>query len=193
MGYSRLTTRESIAVDRFLDDRSRTRGEAKLEWIQRTREGKRLRQTWADFWGDLKTETNPWWLDGRRHGPIVGVQTKGENAARSITTGQREMDALASSGDSSDIMARVAWWQAASFNWRENMGDNCLGWILPIGRARNAKGTAYELNWRFGPQGQWTPRWQWPERLQRAREGQHEIVLNDTTSQPQSPERASAG
>ncbi|PWN35630.1 zf-DHHC-domain-containing protein, partial [Meira miltonrushii] len=57
-------------------------------------------------------------------------------------------------------------WLDVGPNWREAMGDNVFGWFLPIGRGRNANGLAYEANWRFGPQGEWTLRREWPKRLQ---------------------------
>ncbi|KAJ9100582.1 hypothetical protein QFC21_003626 [Naganishia friedmannii] len=48
--------------------------------------------------------------------------------------------------------------------WKLLMGDDPLGWILPIGQAK-ANGIHWEQNPRFGPNGERRKRDEWPENL----------------------------
>lgn len=154
MGYERQKTREDILIDRWLEDRSKHQGTSKPSWFQQVRERKAMKAKWSQFWGKPKTEANPFWLDGR--GPVSLVSLQPSSGVQS-KAGQSIVD--------HDLTKSLSWWQAVGPNWRQAMGDNVLGWILPIGRARNADGLAYEGNWRFGPLGEWTPRQQWTSRL----------------------------
>lgn len=50
------------------------------------------------------------------------------------------------------------------WEWKRTMGDDPLGWILPIGRPKG-DGMEYEQNPRFGPSGERRKREDWPEHL----------------------------
>nr|XP_018265236.1 uncharacterized protein I303_01596 [Kwoniella dejecticola CBS 10117]OBR87394.1 hypothetical protein I303_01596 [Kwoniella dejecticola CBS 10117] len=49
--------------------------------------------------------------------------------------------------------------------WEQEMGKSRLGWILPIGRPLG-DGIHYESNRRFGPNGEWLKKKDWPKDLQ---------------------------
>ncbi|WWC86676.1 uncharacterized protein L201_001553 [Kwoniella dendrophila CBS 6074] len=49
--------------------------------------------------------------------------------------------------------------------WEQEMGRDPLGWILPIGRPLG-DGIHYESNPRFGPNGEWLKKKDWPKELQ---------------------------
>ncbi|WWC68170.1 uncharacterized protein I206_102093 [Kwoniella pini CBS 10737] len=49
--------------------------------------------------------------------------------------------------------------------WEQEMGKSRLGWILPIGKPLG-DGIHYENNPRFGPNGEWLKKKDWPKDLQ---------------------------
>ncbi|WRT64556.1 uncharacterized protein IL334_001488 [Kwoniella shivajii] len=49
--------------------------------------------------------------------------------------------------------------------WEQEMGKNRLGWILPLGRPLG-DGIHYEKNPKFGPNGEWLKKKDWPKDLQ---------------------------
>ncbi|WWD00834.1 hypothetical protein V866_007772 [Kwoniella sp. B9012] len=49
--------------------------------------------------------------------------------------------------------------------WEQEMGKDPLGWILPIGRPLG-DGLHFENNPRFGPNGEWLKKKDWPKELQ---------------------------
>lgn len=157
MGYERQKTREDILIDRWVVDLAQHEGRPKPDWFAQIRQRKALKKKWAVIWGKPKTEANLFWLDGVRKPMIVGK--KSELPENQQSTFQDEEKSI----------KPMSWWNAVGPNWRQAMGDNIFGWFLPIGRSRNANGLAYEANWRFGPQGEWTLRNEWPKRLQNAR------------------------
>lgn len=155
LSYDRMKRRESILIDKYLDDRSHHEGVEKLQWLQRIKESKRLRKQWAEYWGHLKTESNIWWLDGKYPGPVIGLRE--ENT---------EGDEKRIERRGNDILESIPWWKAAKENIQENLGNNVAGWFLPLSMARNANGLAYQSNWRFGDWGEWTPRSRWIEKFE---------------------------
>ncbi|GHJ87259.1 hypothetical protein NliqN6_3661 [Naganishia liquefaciens] len=48
--------------------------------------------------------------------------------------------------------------------WRQLMGDDPIGWILPLGHSKG-NGAHWEQNPRFGPNGERRKRQEWPEHL----------------------------
>lgn len=156
MGYERQKTREDILIDRWVVDSAEHEGRPKPDWFAQIRARNAMKAKWAEQWGKPKTEANLFWLDGVHKPMIVGK----ESELKSITQHTAR--------NSDDPTKPLSWWNAVGPNWREAMGDNVLGWFLPIGRSRNASGLVYEANWRFGPQGEWTFRREWPKRLQNA-------------------------
>jgi palmitoyltransferase len=155
MGYERQKTREDILIDRWVVDSARHEGRPKPDWFAQIRSRNAMKAKWAEQWGKPKTEANLFWLDGVHKPMIVGKESELKDLTQ--TTIQTTDQA---------IIKPLAWWNAIGPNWRQAMGDNVLGWFLPIGRSRNANGLAFEANWRFGRQGEWTFRKEWPKRLE---------------------------
>ncbi|KAH6907326.1 vacuole protein [Coprinopsis sp. MPI-PUGE-AT-0042] len=63
-----------------------------------------------------------------------------------------------------DTEANIWWMGSRRREWEAVMGKNWLGWILPIGKSES-DGLDYPVNPRFGPEGKWRRREQWPAEL----------------------------
>lgn len=57
------------------------------------------------------------------------------------------------------------WWMGSRRKaWEDIMGDNWVGWFLPVGRPLG-DGLSYPVNPRFDAQGRWRRKSDWPEEL----------------------------
>ncbi|KAF8625864.1 hypothetical protein AX15_005159 [Amanita polypyramis BW_CC] len=58
------------------------------------------------------------------------------------------------------------WWTGDKrAAWEDVMGRNVLGWFFPVSRGLN-NGLSYPVNPRFGPDGRWRRRSEWPAEFQ---------------------------
>jgi palmitoyltransferase len=138
LSYDRMKTREDILLDRYLDARQDS-GEKSMSFAEKLKEKKRMKRKWADQWGNLKTELNIWWLDD-------------QDAAQSSNERRRKKK-----------KKKKTWYHSIGPNWRQAMGDSWYQWVLPFGRAKS-DGMHYDTNWRFGEDGLWRMRKDWPKR-----------------------------
>ncbi|PWN17995.1 hypothetical protein BCV69DRAFT_315115 [Microstroma glucosiphilum] len=129
-------------------------GAKRTEGFRMIKEQRQTKKAWDREWGRLRYEINLW---------------KVERALPASTSTPASVD------DSSSLVRyrKLSGLQSLHANWTQTMGFNPLGWLLPIGRpgldpSRKSKDGGWEtypVNPRFGHEGQWRRRNEWPEEM----------------------------
>ncbi|CBQ72058.1 related to Zinc finger DHHC domain containing protein 2 [Sporisorium reilianum SRZ2] len=146
VGVSRWQGRERVLVDRWFGMQARQAGgTSSFGALKRKRQ---MVREWDREWGGLTREANPWWLGGAETAP--------------------QPDAVSASGAHEKHAAHTRA-RASSAPWRSNveqaLGTSVWMWLLPLGKHPN-DGLDFPVNPRFGAQGVWRMRRDWPAALQ---------------------------
>jgi palmitoyltransferase len=164
VGISTMQGRERVVIERWIGSQSRLPSNSTLRsrsTLGGVKAKRQMLQSWNWEWGSPTKEGNRWWLGGRDEieyldpSPNSAMPSGGDETARD----QEKMQPTRSASDRK-INGRGAW----STNMRQALGRPSL-WLLPVGAAPN-KGLEFPLNPRFGPDGIWRKRREWPAELQ---------------------------
>lgn len=125
-------------------------GPKRTDGFRMIKEQRQTKKAWDQEWGRLRYEINLWKVEKPLSDPAGADGPSGLGQYRKLN-GVQSLHA----------------------NWTQTMGVSPLGWLLPIGRpgldpSRKSKDggwEAYPVNPRFGHEGQWRKRSEWPEEL----------------------------
>lgn len=146
MGISRVAGRERVLVDRWFGMQANKPKSSIPGSSIKAKRG--MIKEWDRTWGRLTKEANMWWLGGVHDvsstDPTIAVAAPREKHAQH-----------------SQKRSRADW----RTNMEQALGTNVLLWVIPFGKAPNL-GLEFPLNPRFGPQGVWQERKDWPQEFQ---------------------------
>lgn len=138
MGISRVASRERVLVDRWFGMQANQPKSSIPGAAIKAKRG--MVRDFDREWGRLTKEANMWWLGGAHK--VAKPDAPQEKPAHPL--------------------------HASKSAWRTNveqaLGTNVLLWVLPLGTAPNT-GLDFPVNPRFGPQGVWQKRADWPAEL----------------------------
>ena len=140
-----MTTIEHVGVsrmagsERVLVDRwFAARGKSGLRGFK---EKRKMVKEWDREWGGLTREGNRWWLGGSEE---IGLQPDAEEKSKERNKGTRK--------------------SAMRTNMEQALGTSVWMWFVPLGPHPN-DGLDFPMNPRFGSQGVWRKRDEWPTQL----------------------------
>ena len=117
---------------------------------------RKMVKEWDREWGALTKQGNRWWL---------GSSQEVEQAKEARGQTEPGSGHVQHEKESTDTQARF---KGSNRAWRTNMnqalGSPMLLWIFPVGKHPN-DGLDFPMNPRFGPDGVWRKRDQWPPHL----------------------------
>lgn len=162
VGVSRVQGKERVLVDRWFGMQSKQQGgggKGGLGGLNLKAKRGMIRD-WDREWGRLSKEANRWWLGSSAE---VRYPSKAED-------GQAQADALSinAAHEKQQGSAPRKGSGAKKGAWRTNMeqalGPSVLLWVLPVGKHPN-EGLEFPMNPRFGAEGVWRKREEWPAEL----------------------------
>ncbi|SPO23350.1 related to Zinc finger DHHC domain containing protein 2 [Ustilago trichophora] len=162
VGVSRVQGKERVLVDRWFGMQSKQQsGGAKGGLGGLNLKAKRgMIRDWDREWGRLSKEANRWWLGSSAE---VRYPSKAEDIhvqtdASSIHAAHEK---LQGSRPRKESGAKKGAWRT---NMEQALGPSVLLWILPVGKHPN-EGLEFPMNPRFGEEGVWRKREDWPAEL----------------------------
>ncbi|PWY98444.1 hypothetical protein BCV70DRAFT_201758 [Testicularia cyperi] len=172
MGISRISGRERVLVDRWFGMEA-NRDKSGFKNLKAKRE---MVREFDREWGGLSREGNLWWIGGRdeldfqnssysepsqQHNQTNTDQLQHPEQSQLEKTSHHPQTATSTSRTQRQINGKGAW----KTNLSLALGSNPLLWILPLGRTPKHAGLEYPRNPRFGQDGVWRPRSEWPPEL----------------------------
>ncbi|KAI3480769.1 hypothetical protein L1887_57035 [Cichorium endivia] len=165
VGVNRMQGRERVLVDRWFGMQANS--SAKTPGFGAGLKAKRqMIRDWDREWGKLTKEGNRWWL-----GSSSEAEAQEKSAAQDAQTGAQHEDggSIHAAHEKHVAEGKRAGNQRVHGAFRTNtaqaLGSSMWMWFLPIGKHPN-DGLDFPMNPRFGPQGVWRKRPEWPEHLQ---------------------------
>lgn len=187
VGISKVQGRERVLIDRWFGVQSKKGGQGKGGFGGLNLKAKReMVREWDAEWGKLSKEGNRWWLGSSRE---VRYPRHEQDQQREQQQQEHELQEGPSS-DAISINGAHEKQQGVSFNnqkkknniktkksgtkegekgaWMINMeqalGSNMVLWFVPVGKHPN-DGLDFPMNPRFGDEGVWRKRQEWPSDL----------------------------
>lgn len=164
MSFDRMASREATILDSYFKSTSQGGGDGVKEKLNspttaekldvtcgmNLKEKKMIKIKWDEEFGRLRKEGNLFWLGGKDE--LEMSRKREEDGEEKMIVGEGKFLKIKGKG-------------ASLINFKQVMGDNVLGWFLPIGRTPS-DGTSYPINPRFSSNGLWRQRKDWPKVLQ---------------------------
>ncbi|SPO22033.1 related to Zinc finger DHHC domain containing protein 2 [Ustilago trichophora] len=161
VGVSRVQGKERVLVDRWFGMQSKQQsGSGKGGFGGLNLKAKRaMVREWDRDWGRLNKEANRWWLGSSAE---VRSPSKAEDGqavdAMSINAAHEKQ--RCNTPTKGCGITKGAW----RTNMEQALGPSMLLWVLPLGKHPN-EGLEFPMNPRFGAEGVWRKREEWPVEL----------------------------
>uniref|UniRef100_V5GP88 Palmitoyltransferase n=2 Tax=Kalmanozyma brasiliensis (strain GHG001) TaxID=1365824 RepID=V5GP88_KALBG len=140
VGVNRMQGRERVLVDRWFATQASGSG-GKVGGLNLKQKRKMVRG-WDREWGRLTGEGNRWWLGSTREAQWESEESEKQDAGKQGGKGHG----------------------AFRTNMGQALGESVWLWVLPLGKHPN-DGLSFPMNPRFGEQGVWRKRDEWPAEL----------------------------
>lgn len=138
VGVNRMQGRERVLVDRWFATQAAGSG-GKVGGLN-LKQKRQMVRGWDREWGKLTSEGNRWWLGSPREAQWEKGSSEKQDAVRGRKSG------------------------AFRTNVEQALGESVWLWFLPLGKHPN-DGLCFPMNPRFGEEGVWRKRDDWPAEL----------------------------
>ncbi|TKY87240.1 hypothetical protein EX895_003917 [Sporisorium graminicola] len=156
VGVNRVQGRERVLLDRWF-------GMQRKGGLGGVKQKRLMRKEWDRKWGRWTSEANRWWLGGSDEVHFDDTDDRGKQPEQpdvASISGAQEKQQDARSKSSAGGRRRGAF----RTNIEQALGPSMWMWILPLGKHPN-EGLEFPMNPRFGREGVWRERQDWPPAL----------------------------